>query len=130
MPASIELAGTHQDINLWVDSDTLLSGTVTDADGAVVDLTDCDLKWLIKRSLADADVDAIASATMTIVSAVAGTWTADIDRNALDPETAYAYSFKIKFPATYAITRWRGKQFQALYGTHPTQQDATRDATS
>ena len=123
------LPGTEKNFCVWVDSDELWSETVIDADGNPVDLTDCILKMLIKTGRGVLDANATAEATITIISAVAGTITIEVDRSVLDPAKTYVYDAKLEFPADYATVNLRGKQFIFMRGELPPSQEATRDAT-
>ena len=123
------LPGTNKDWCVWADSDLILEGTVTDVNGDAVDLTDTTQKLLVKEQASDADAAAIAEATVTVVVAASGTFTAVLDRSLLNASRVYAYSMKVKFGAVYTTGLLRGTQHTVLYGTLPAAQDVTRDAT-
>jgi len=123
------LPGTNKDWCVWVDSDLILEGTVTDVNGDAVDLTDTTQKLLVKEQASDADAAAIAEATVAVVVAASGTFTAVLDRSLLDASRVYAYSMKVKFGGAYTTVLLRGTQHTVLYGNLPASQDVTRDAT-
>jgi hypothetical protein len=124
MSISSDLQGTEQDLNIWVHSDELISGTITGADGNAIDGLDVTAACFVKADLEDEDADAIAEATVAI--AADGTFTLDFDRDALDPLEVYYYQLKLRFGDDYSTVRLRGTQLCAMYGKLTTSRDATR----
>jgi len=129
MSSRAGLPGTNKDWRVWVDDTLILEGTVTDADGTVVDLTDTSQRLLVKEKASDADAAAVATATVAVVSAAGGTFTATLDRSQLDAGREYFYSLKVEFGATYSTVLLRGAQLTVLWGNLPADQDVTRDVT-
>jgi hypothetical protein len=97
--------GTQYNATVAIGTDYELRHTITDDLGVAVDLTSATLRALVKRSNADADGSAVATFTVSVVSAAAGT----VKMVLPDTETAklsegefYYYDLHVLLPAGHA----------------------------
>ena len=128
--SSTVATGTHEDYTVKIGTDFEITATIKDDLGAAVSLTGATLRALVKTSLKDADAAAIATFTVTVVSAAAGT----VKLVLPDTETAkltaggeYVYDLHVTLPADHAT--YPSFDDTPLWGTLFAVQIATRSTS-
>ena len=100
--------GTESSYTVAIGTDFEIRHTVQDDESAAVDLTDATLKALVKTSQDDADAAAVATFTVTVISAAAGTVKMvlpDTETAKLSAGHTYYYDLHVTLPddhVTYA----------------------------
>jgi hypothetical protein len=105
LSSSTARPGTEYDATVPIGNDFELRHTVTDDLDAAVNLTSATLKALVKSSKEDADSAAVATFTVTVLSAAAGTvkmLLPDTETAKLSPGVTYYYDLHVTLPAAHA----------------------------
>lgn len=122
--------GTEKNLTVVSGADLVILHTVSDDEGTAVDLTDADLAALVKADVADADADAVAAFTVSVVSAAAGTvkmTLPETETAKLTHRVTYYYDLHVTLPADHADLP--NLDDTPIWGTLTARQIVTRSST-